>query len=140
MVVYTGSFHANDSGESHGGFEWGGGYSATLEIRGTRGQLIISLEIGLGDYLEKHTYSVSRFVEAGGHMNFRIKNRDVNLVLVEKDTIWNGLYDNHYIGNNSSKAEEKIGNLPVEIFPGFRAHYYVELRFLPSPDRQGLFR
>ena len=128
------------SGESHGGFEWAGGYSASLEIRGTRGKLLISFEIGLGDYLQKHTYSVSSFVEAGGQMNFKIKDRQVNLVLVDKDTIWNGDYDNHYVGNNSSRADEKIGNLPIEIFPGFRPHYYVEIRFMPSAGGQSLLQ
>jgi hypothetical protein len=140
QVVYTGSFHANDSGESHGGFEWAAGYSVALEIRGTRGQLIISFEIGLGDYLKKYTYSVSHFVEANGHLNFRINGRDVRLVHVEKDTIWNGKFNNHYIGNNSTKAEEKKGYLPAEIFSGFKPHYYVELRIQPSVEGQSLFR
>ena len=138
QIVYEGSFHANDSSESHGGFEWAGGYSATLEIRGTRGKLFLSFETGLGDYLQKHTYSVSSFVEAGGQMNFKTKGRQVNLVFVAKDTIWNGEYDNHYVGNNSSRAAEKLGHLPVEIFPGFRPHYYVELRFVPSTGKQSL--
>jgi hypothetical protein len=138
QIVYKGSFHANDSGESHGGFEWAGEYSARLEVRRRTGKLIITFEIGLGDYLRKHLYSVSHFIEASGQLKFKIQHRDVNLVYIEKDTLWDGQYNNQCIANNSSKIEERIGHLPVDIFPGFRSHYYVELRLLPSADRSDL--
>jgi hypothetical protein len=138
QIVYEGSFHANDSGESHGGFEWAGKYSAHLEVRGRTGKLYISFETGLGDYLKKYSYSVSHFIEASGQLNFSIQTRDVNMVYIDKDTLWDGQYNNQYIANNSSKIEERIGHLPVDIFPGFRSHYYVELRLLPSADRSDL--
>lgn len=125
---YYGDFYANDCGVSHGGFEWAGSYEASLVIYGDEGTLDITFIIGLGDYLTKHSYSVSDFVEAGGQMSFKIEGRQVSLVFTENDQIWAGKYDNHFSGNNSDDPSERIGWLPVEIFQGFRPHYYVDLR------------
>lgn len=125
---FFGSFYANDSGISHGGFEWGGEYDATLLINGTKGDLILEFSIGIGDYLTKHEFTVSDFSEAGGSLSFKINGKPILLVFVENDRIWNGQYNNHYIGNNSDDASERLGLLPVEVFTGLKAHYYVELR------------
>jgi hypothetical protein len=125
---YYGDFYANDCGVSHGGFEWAGGYEASLVVHGDEGTLEITFIIGLGDYLTKHSYSVNDFVEAGGHMSFKVEGRTASLVLIENDQIWGGKYNNHFSGNNSDEPSERIGWLPVEVFKGYRSHYYVDLR------------
>ncbi len=129
---YFGEFYANDCGVSHGGFEWAGGYTASLMIEGKSGSLHISFSIGLGDYLMKHEFQVTDFVEAGGRMGFRLEGKPAYLVLVEEDRIWNGTYNGYFMANNSDLDTEKIGQLPISAFPGYRAHYYIELRLKPS--------
>jgi len=125
---YYGDFYVNDCGVSHGGFEWAGGYKASLVVHGDEGTLEITFTIGLGDYLTKHRYSASDFVEVAGNMSFKIEGRTASLVLVENDQIWGGKYNNYISGNNSDDLSERIGWLPVEVFKGLKSHYYVDLR------------
>ncbi|MFQ6108806.1 MAG: hypothetical protein ACE5L7_04555 [Candidatus Aminicenantales bacterium] len=125
---YVGSFLANDSGESHGGFEWAGEYRAALFIRGRKGSLSLSFLSGLGDPLTQHVYPVADFLEEQGSISFSIKGQRAVLLLVERDEIWGGKYDNSFAANNSDNPSEQIGFLPVDVFRGFRYHYYVELR------------
>lgn len=136
---YYGDFYANDCGVSHGGFEWAGGYKAALTVYGDEGTLEITFTIGLGDYLTKHKFSVSDFVEAAGSMNFKIEGRAASLVLIESDQIWGGKYNNHFSGNNSDNLSERIGWLPVEAFNGLRPHYYVDLRLKSLESSSHLF-
>jgi hypothetical protein len=138
---YTGELLANDSGISHGGFEWGSQYSASLVIRGTRGDLILTHKIGLGDYLRKHEFSVSEFAEMAGNISFKIEGRAASLVLIEEDIIWNRQYDGYFSGNKTSDLSERIGYLPIEPFLGFNSSFYIDLRLLPQqpePDLIGL--
>ena len=128
---FSGEFLANDSGVSHGGFEWAGSYTASLVVRGTKGDLILTFEIGLGDYLEKHKFSISEFAEAGGTISFKIEGKPAALVLVEEDSIWNRQYDNYLSANNSDDPSEQIGYLPIEPFEGYNSRYYVDLRLSP---------
>lgn len=128
---FSGEFLANDSGVSHGGFEWAGSYSASLVVRGTKGDLILDFEIGLGDYLQKHKFSVSEFAEAGGTISFKIEGRPATLVLVEEDNIWNRQYDDYLSANNTDDTSEQVGYLPIEPFEGYSSHYYVDLRLSP---------
>lgn len=125
---FTGEFYANDCSESHGGFEWAGSYLTSLVVRGTKGDLMVTFLIGLGDPLTRHEFSISDFAEAAGRLSFKIEGKAATLVFVEQDTIWDGRYDGYYIGNNSIKEEEQLGSLPIEPFSGFPSHYYVELR------------
>jgi len=129
---YIGYFRANDSGESHGGFEWGGEYEATLVIAGNKGDLILTFSIGLGDFLTRHQFSVSDFSEVAGNLSFKIEGRAALLVLVEQDSIWNGEYDGYFAANKSSNDSERIGNLPIEPFSGFKSHFYIDLRLKSS--------
>ncbi len=129
---YLGYFRANDSGESHGGFEWGGEYTASLVIAGNKGDLILTFSIGLGDPLTRHQFSVSEFSEVAGNLSFKIEGRAAVLVLVEHDNIWNGEYDGYFTANKSSNDSEQIGSLPIEPFSGFRSHYYIDLRLKSS--------
>ena len=131
---YSGTFYANDCGVSHGGHEWAGSYSASLIVEGSQGDLEINLEIGLGDYLVRHEFKVTDFSETVETLNFKIDGRQVSLVFVEEDTVWNGDYDNFYIANNSDNSSEQIGMIPIEVFFGFRPHYYVELRLKPDQN------
>ncbi|MFB0566526.1 MAG: hypothetical protein ACETWK_12730 [Candidatus Aminicenantaceae bacterium] len=127
-IEYFGTFYANDCGVSHGGYEWAGDYTATLVIDDSKGTLSLVFSMGLGDYLTKHQFTVSDFSQAGGMLSFNIEGRQALLEWVENDTIWNGDYDNHYIANNSDDVQERIGQLPIEVFTGFISHYYIELR------------
>jgi hypothetical protein len=136
---YTGEFLANDSGVSHGGFEWGSQYSASLVIRGTRGDLILTHEIGLGDYLRKHEFSISEFTEVAGNISFKIEGRAASLVLIEEDTIWNRQYNGYFTGNKTSDLSERIGYLPIEPFVGFNSRFYIDLRLLPEQPEPDLF-
>ena len=125
---YTGTFYANDCGVSHGGHEWAGSYSASLTVEGTKGDLNIVLEIGLGDYLDRHDFKITDFSETSETISFKIDGRQVRLSYVEEDTIWNGEYNNHYIANNSDDQSEQIGIIPIEVFYGLSFHFYIELR------------
>lgn len=125
---YTGSFYTNDSGESHGGFEWAGSYTAHLTVEGEKGNLVLDFSKGLGDPLSRHQFSVRDFVDLGNELNFRLQGYSVVLVKRDEDPIWSGEYTGYYIGNHTSKESEKVGKLSVEIFSGLRPHYYVELR------------
>ncbi len=136
---YSGEFLANDSGVSHGGFEWGSQYEASLVIRGSKGDLILVHKIGLGDYLTKHQFSVSDFAEAAGHISFKIEGWATSLVLVEQDTIWNRQYDGYFAGNKTDDPAEQIGYLPIEPFEGLNPHYYIDLRLLSDRDEPDLF-
>ena len=128
---FFGEFLANDSGVSHGGFEWAGSYTASLVVRGTKGDLTLTFEIGLGDYLQKHKFSVSEFALAGGTISFKIEGRPATLVQVEEDAIWNRQYDNYLSANNSDDPSEQIGYLPIEPFEGYNSRYYIDLWLSP---------
>lgn len=130
---FLGSFYANDCGESHGGFEWAGGYTASLNVTGTKGRLILTFDIGLGDPLEVHNFNISDFRDLGTSLSFRLEGKTARLVWVEKDAIWDGTYDAHFVGNKSDRMSEQVGHLPIEVFNGFRSHYYVELRLQAAP-------
>ena len=136
---YFGEFYANDCGVSHGGFEWAGEYTASLMVKGNKGRLYVSFSVGLGDYLKKHEFEVTDFVETGSRMSFRLEGKPAYLVLVEEDRIWNGTYNGYFVANNSDQASEQIGQIPISVFPGYRAHYYIELRLKPSEPRSLFF-
>lgn len=135
---YAGEFLANDSGVSHGGFEWGSQYTVGLVIRGTRGDLILTHKMGLGDYLRKHEFLVTDFAEAAGNISFKIEGRAVSLFLVEEDTIWNRQYDGYFTGNKTSNPAEKVGYLPIDPFVGFNSSFYIDLRLLPAQSEPDL--
>jgi len=131
-IEFSGSFYANDCGVSDGGFEWAGEYTASLAVRGSKGDLTLSFKTGLGDPLTRHQFSISDFAEAGGYMSFKIDGKAFFLEFVENETIWNGEYNNHFIGNRTDNPSEKIGWLAIEPFSGFKSHYYIELRLKPK--------
>lgn len=137
---YFGEFYANDCGESHGGFEWAGEYSASLIIDGNKGSLRLTFSIGLGDPLKRHEYSVSDFAEGAGGMSFKIEGKAAFLLLVEDDHIWDGKYNGYYAANWTSNPSEQIGQLPIGAFSGFRPHYYIELRLKPLEPQSSFFR
>lgn len=135
---FIGSFYANDCGVSHGGFEWAGDYTASLSVTGTKGRLILTFDIGLGDPLKVHNFNISDFRDLGTSLSFRLEGKSTQLVWVEKDNIWDGTHDSRFIGNNSDQASEQVGHLPIEVFYGFRSHYYVELRLRAAPTGSSL--
>ncbi len=132
---YSGVFFANDCGVSHGGFEWVGEYSAKLKISGDEGTLELVLSLGLGDPLHKHLFSVKDFFEGAGYMSFKLEGRKAELELIERDLIWGGRFDGYFTGIKSDDAKEKIGKIPIEVFDGFQAHYYLDLRLKPEVEK-----
>jgi len=135
---FAGSFHANDSGESHGGFEWAGEYSATLTVREKSGDLALTFSIGLGDPLKVHQFTISDFRQTPNDMEFMINGQRARLHFTERDSIWNGQYNHHFTANKSSKPAEQVGELPIKVFDGFGVHYYVELRLKPVEPAQAM--
>ena len=136
---YSGIFYANDSGVSHGGFEWAGEYAARLQVSGENGSLELQFSVGLGDPLNRHRFSVFNFFETSGYMTLMLEGQPAVLYLIEEDLIWGGRFDGYLSGNNSDDVGERIGDLPVDVFKGFKSHYYIELRLKPDQERPHLF-
>jgi hypothetical protein len=137
---YSGIFYANDSGVSHGGFEWAGEYTARLETSGEKGSLELQFLVGLGDALTRHRFSVSNFAEAAGSMTFTLEGEPAVLRLVDQDLIWSGRFDGYLSGNNSDDAGEQIGELPVNIFKGFKSNRIAPKRVNPAIWTQKNFK
>ncbi len=123
-----GSFYTNDSGSARGGFEWAGEYKATLEIVDGVGTLYLQQVSGLGDPLREHKLKVEDFKMNGSKIEMRINGFRAVLLWTERDKIWDGKYNFHYIGNNSENISERTGSLNPASFPGLLEHFYVELR------------
>lgn len=125
---FEGSFYTNDSGSARGGFEWAGEYRIYMEIVNGVGTLHLEQTGGLGDPLTNHNLKVEDFRKDNYRIEMKINGFKAVLLWVEKDTIWDGTYNFHYIGNNSENQFERIGSLSPRSFPGLLEHYYVELR------------
>lgn len=123
-----GSFYTNDSGSAKGGFEWAGEYKASIEIVDGVGTLYLQQISGLGDPLSEHSLNVEDFKMDDSKIEMKINGFKAILLWTEKDRIWDGKYNFHYIGNNSEVISERIGSLNPASFPGLPEHYYVELR------------
>lgn len=134
QVNLSGTMFVSDAGQSHGGFEYTASYYVNLTITGKKGVLNLTLEIGLGDALEKHEYEVTDFSLSKDRLIMRIEGADLTLVWVENDTVWDHEYDNYYIASwgSESPQNEIRGNISPNIFPGLAQHYYVELRLKPT--------
>ncbi|MGQ9781513.1 MAG: hypothetical protein ACUVQ8_04585 [Nitrososphaeria archaeon] len=128
--VLKGSLFVSDAGRSHGGFEYNAEWNATLSIEGEKGTLHLVLNIGLGDALEKHEYQVTDFEIDAKKASMKIDGTEVMLVLIEKDLIWDGRFDNYYVASwgGDTSQEEIVGRISPDIFLGLGPHYYVELR------------
>jgi len=123
-----GSFYTNDSGSAKGGFEWAGEYKVSLDIVSGVGTLYLEHISGLGDPLTEHSLKVEDFKMDGSKIEMKINGFKAVLIWTEKDKIWDGRYNLHYIGNNSLDSSERIGSLNPSSFPGLLEHFYVELR------------
>jgi len=130
QVNLSGTMFVSDAGQSHGGFEYTASYYANLTITGKKGVLNLTLEIGLGDALEKHEYEITDFSLSEDRITMRIEGAYVTLVWVENDTVWDHEYDNCYIASwgSESPQSEIRGEISPSTFPGLVQHYYVELR------------
>lgn len=123
-----GSLYINDCGTAKGGFEWAGEYRARLEVFNGSGTLYLEQTTGFGDPLTNHNLKVEDFKMGDTKIEMKINGSRAVLIWIEKDKIWNGEYNFHYIGNNSRNPSEKIGDLNPSSFPGLMDHYYVEMR------------
>lgn len=121
---------ASDAGKSHGGFEYNAEWNATLVVRDNTGTLKLELDIGLGDALKKHEYSVTEFIQDRDKVSMKVDGRPIVLVWVTSDEIWNHTYDAYYIASwgSDSPPEELRGEISSITFPGLGDSYYLELR------------
>lgn len=129
-MVLHGSFFVSDAGRSHGGFVYNAEWNATLTLEGRDGVLKLSLNVGLGDALEKHEFQVSDFAKDAGKMSMRIDGQPVVLIWQENDPVWGHAYDRYYVASWGGDAplEEIRGTISPLIFPGLAPHHYVEMR------------
>jgi len=126
---YSGNFYVNDSGRSHGGFEYTQGYEATMTVTDNKGELKITYpRSGLGDKLDRHNFKITDFEGTDEYLKFKIDNRNIKMVYVEEDNIWNGDYNNYYFANRTTEESEALGTLHYEVFYGLKSTYYLELR------------
>ena len=89
LIVLHGSFFVSDAGRSHGGFEYNGEWNATLTIRGSTGTLKLVLNVGLGDALKKHEYTITEFNKEPNKITMKIEEQPLVLIWVGNDVVWN---------------------------------------------------
>lgn len=129
--AYNGSLFVSDAGQSHGGFEYTASWNATMRVVGTSGVLNLTLNTGLGDALNQHSFKVTDFkVSLPDNISFKLGEFPVNMINVTHDEIWNGTFDNYYAASWGGYApySEIIGNINPAAFPGLVSFWYVELR------------
>ncbi len=129
-VSLSGTMFVSDAGKSHGGFEYTASYLANLTVTGRKGILILELQVGLGDALQKHRYQVTEFSKSKDQISMKVEASDVILIWTESDIVWNHQYDDYYIASWGSEApqSEIRGTISPSIFPGLYETYYIELR------------
>jgi len=123
-----GTFYINDSGESHGGFEYAGTFYANLTRTDSEWILLLSLKTGLGDPLQYHEIRVfSNFYSDGDIVLITEKGRMV-LEYMAFDPIWGNMLNGTYVAiySPSGPDSENIGMISADMF-GLPAHYYVQL-------------
>lgn len=132
-----GSMFISDAGSSHGGFEYTASYYANLTpvepsqiLSGDQVVLDLALEIGLGDALEKHSYSF-QIVYNPLTNTVCLKDSDITIALayVGSDTVWDHEWDGYFIASwgGYAPADEIRGVIDPTWF-GLPEHYYIELR------------
>jgi len=119
----SGTMFANDSGQSHGGFEWAGEYDVSLEsyFHGPR-TLTVSLRIGLGDQVQIHSVDLQSW--EGGYDDLTLVSDHWTMVL-ERNA--NGSGSNDYVAEWSpSGIGEGIGQVRPSWF-GLPDTYYLRI-------------
>lgn len=126
----TGSLFISDAGQSHGGFEYTASYNVSLSARGSEGRMTLALDVGLGDVLTAHEFTVSSFQRTGDAVTMVLNGQRVVLPWTAIDHVWGHAYDGNYIASwgSASPAEEIRGTIGPDAFPGVLPGYYVELR------------
>ena len=129
--VMMGTMFVSDAGRSHGGFEYTASWNATLSLKlGNQGSLQLVLNLGLGDALTEHNFTVTDFSRNSTTASMNIDGRPVTMRWVTNDSVWNQTYDRYYIASWGSDAppNEIIGRISPTIFPGLNSFWYIELR------------
>ena len=132
LFRFTGVMIVSDAGQPVGGFEWVGQYNISIEYSGGDGELIIKLNRGLGDPLQKHRFKILDIEYSGDDVKIRLENGMLILKYINIDSIWsiyNGTYTAIYSPNDTSYS---VGYISLNIFPGFLEHYYIEIHLKPS--------
>ena len=96
------------------------------------GTLNLTLNVGLGDPLQQHTFKITRFRtgQADTNLSFVIGEYNIIMVNITHDAIWNGTFDNYYAATRGSYTppSEIIGTITPKAFPGLVDFWYVDLR------------
>jgi hypothetical protein len=130
-TTMTGSMFVSDAGRSHGGFEYTASWNATLFLTGKgTGTLDLALDLGLGDALNRHNFTITGFVRNSSTVSMLLDGQPVIMRWTTNDTVWNETYSNYYIASWGSDApvNELIGKISPTMFPGLASFWYVELR------------
>ena len=133
-LIAFGAFYINNSGESHGGFEYAGTFYANLTRIDGNWSLELSLKAGLGDPRPYRAIKVcSNFFSNGDMIQYTERGRIV-LELMLDDPIWGNMLNECFVAIYSpyGPAAENIGEISAEIF-GLPAHYYAQLSLRPVP-------
>lgn len=132
--VAFGTFYINDSGESHGGFEYAGTFYANLTLTDSDWALELSLKIGLGDPLPFHSIGIRSNYYLDGSMVLDTERGRIVLEYLHDDPIWGDMIDHSYVAiySPSGPASENIGEVFADVF-GLPSHYYVQLSLRPEP-------
>ncbi|MEM2839659.1 MAG: hypothetical protein QXE18_06185 [Thermoplasmata archaeon] len=132
--IAEGTFYINDSGESHGGFEYAGTFYANLTWTDSTWALLLSLKTGLGDPLPFHAIKIYSNYYSDGNMILNTEKGRIVLEYMAEDPIWGNMINGTFtaVYSPSGPASENIGSISAEIF-GLPAHYYVQLSLVPSP-------
>lgn len=138
----SGRMFISDAGASHGGFEYTASYNVSLVAYGLTGVMMIELDSGLGDAIQKHQYEVTNLSISTYKVSMELNRVSVELVWVTNDTIWEHYFDNTYVASWGGFAPscDLNGRISPDILPGLAHHYYVELRlweqFQPGDQSQ----
>jgi len=130
-TMMRGSLFVSDAGRSHGGFEYTASWNATLSLTGKNtGVLDLVLDVGLGDALSRHNFTITDFVRNSTTISMLLDSQPVTTRWTTTDTVWNQTYDNYYIASwgDDAPTNELIGKISPTMFPGLANFWYVELR------------
>jgi len=127
-VVTGGSFgrmQINDSGERRGGFEYAGVYSAALAFyMDDWGELSVTLTMGLGDPVTRHTLTIKSWTHDGDR--FILHAETWTMILLRNPEGTNSGEDYYRAVWSPAEPEENVGDIQSSWF-GLPASYFVEL-------------
>jgi hypothetical protein len=124
----TGTLYVDDSGQLNGTSQYVATYNVSLSSVGGTGAMNLTLLSKSADMLTVHNYTVTALVANPFQLNMTVDGKAVTLSWINNSTVWK--QDNEsYIGSwgPSAPADQIVGILSPQDFPGLPAGYYVIL-------------